>query len=439
MKKVLVFGLGVSGIGAIKLLEKLGCDIALYDDGGSIPHDVNHYENRSGQSAENALKGADTVVVSPSVPMNHPVLDYAKLCGIEIIGEVELAYRSSKNDIVAITGTNGKTTVTMLTHAILQEAGVDSYALGNIGRSYAGAVSTVSDGAVIVLELSSFQLESISKFKPKYAVCLNITPDHYERHRTFEEYADAKRKIFLNQNSSDYAVLNYDDETVRGFENSISSNTYYFSIEQRVKGCYIQGDAVYFSDGKPEEIIKIADIRMDGIHNLANCLASITVAKLMGIANKYIVKTLKKFTSPRYRMEYMGKLGGKKYYNDSKATNIDSTIKACRSMSGDTVLIVGGYDKGIPYDRFFENLPDNIKYVIATGDNVYAIKEAYPKGAKCIFEIAAGLYDAVEKAKDKLADNVLFSPSTSSYDRYKDFVERGEAFDCIVNAVCGRH
>lgn len=431
-KKALVMGMGISGAGAAHLLEKTGWQVCVYDNART---QVGGYENRSGYAPDKALQGVDMVVLSPGVPLDDPIVEYARLCGTEVIGEIELAYRSSRGEIVAVTGTNGKTTVTLLMREILAAAGIESYALGNIGQSFAEKVTSIGDRAVVVLELSSFQLESIAEFRSRYAVCLNITPDHYERHKTFEEYTYAKRKIFLNQTQGDYAVLNYDDETVRSFERDVASEVYFFSVTQRVKGCYLQGDDIYFCDDQPEYITSVKDMRMNGIHNVENALACITVAKLMGIDNKSIVSALRRFTSPRFRLEYSGIYGGKRIYNDSKATNIDSTIKACRAMKGSTALIMGGYDKGISYDGFFDRLPDTIKHIIVTGDNAYSVQESLPDEKKFSFEIVPSLYDAVIRAQEKDVDNILFSPSTSSYDRYTDFVERGEAFDCIIRAT----
>ncbi len=437
-KTALVMGTGISGSGAAELLLRNGWRVCVSDSAGAnVPDGC---EDRSFLSPELALKGVDLLVLSPGVPMTDDMIAYARLCGTEVIGEVELGYRYSRGDIVAVTGTNGKTTVTMLIKKILECAGIKSYALGNLGASFSAAADKIEEGAVVVLELSSFQLESIADFRSKYAICLNITPDHYERHGSFAEYAEAKRKIFLNQKNDDIAVLNYDDATVREFEQDIASAVYFFSTEQKVKGSYLEGGRIYFADRGVEYIAAADELRIKGEHNIANALAAVTAAKLMGVDNAAIRTALRTFSAPRFRMQYCGTIEGKRVYNDSKATNIDSTLKACAAMKGSTVLIMGGYDKGISYERFFAKLPSSVKRLIVTGDNAESIKEDMPAERAFTFEILPSLYLAAVKAFEGEEENVLFSPSTSSFDRYSDFEERGEAFDCIIRAIgCGKN
>lgn len=435
-KTALVMGMGVSGSGAAGLLRRKGWRVCVYDKSGTR---AEGYEDRSNMPPEQALRGVDLLVLSPGIPMSDKMVSYACLCGVEVIGEIELGYRYCKGDIIAVTGTNGKTTVTLLMKSILEKVGIKSYALGNIGASFSAAADGAEEGAVVVLELSSFQLESISRFRSRYAVCLNITPDHYERHGSFAEYTDAKRKIFLNQRRDDFAILNYDDDTVRSFERDVASRVYFFSLNQKVKGSYAERGKIYFCDENIEYIADTRDMRIKGEHNIANALACVTVAKLMGIDNAAIAAALKEFSAPRFRMQYCGQVGGKRIYNDSKATNIDSTLKACRAMKGGTALIMGGYDKGISYERFFSSLPKCVKRIIVTGDNAQSIKDALPEERAFSFEILPSLYNAVMRAMEGDEENILFSPSTSSFDRYADFEERGEAFDCIVKAAgCSR-
>ena len=436
IKTALIVGMGVSGRGAAELLLRHGARVCVYDKAGVRAPDG--CEDRSRLSPERALRGVDSVILSPGVPMSDPLVKYAELCGAEVMGEVELGYRFARGEVVAVTGTNGKTTVTLMLKDILERAGIKSYALGNIGASFAAVADLTEPDSVVVLELSSFQLESVVDFRSRYAVCLNITPDHYERHGSFAEYAEAKRRLFLNQTAGDVAVLNYDDPTVRAFERDVAAEVLFFSLRQKVKGAYIENGGIYYCRGREEYIAPADSLRLKGEHNLANALACVAVAKHMGLDNKAIADALKSFSAPRFRMQYCGTVRGKAVYNDSKATNIDSTIKACRALKGSTVLIMGGYDKGISYEKFFAQLPDNIERIVATGDNAESIKEWLPAGHEFSFEMAPSLFVAAEKAFDGEEENVLFSPSTSSFDRYADFEERGEAFDCIVGALgCG--
>ena len=434
----LIMGTGISGSGAAELLLRNDWRVCVYDNAGArVPEGC---EDRSFMPPELALRGVDLLVLSPGVPLTDEMVRYAKLCGTEVIGEIELGYRYSKGDIVAVTGTNGKTTVTLLIKKILECAGIRSYALGNIGASFSAVADKVDENAVVVLELSSFQLESIADFRSRYAICLNITPDHYERHGSFAEYADAKRKIFLNQTDGDFAILNYDDETVRSFERDVASGVYFFSARQKVKGCYLDGGRIYFADKGVEYIAAADELRIKGEHNISNALAAVTAAKLMGVDNRAIVKALRTFSAPRFRMQYCGVIKGKRVYNDSKATNIDSALKACAAMKGSTALIMGGYDKGISYEQFFAKLPSTVKRIVVTGDNAESIRDDLPEKRGFAFEIAPSLYTAAVRAFEGGEENVLFSPSTSSFDRYADFEERGEAFDCIVRAIgCGEN
>ncbi|MDE5548718.1 MAG: UDP-N-acetylmuramoyl-L-alanine--D-glutamate ligase, partial [Clostridia bacterium] len=341
-------------------------------------------------------------------------------------------YRYCKGGIIAITGTNGKTTTTKLINQILNAGKITSYALGNIGESFCAAADKIEQDEIAVLEVSSFQLESIKQFRPRIAACLNITPDHLERHKTIENYAMAKFNIFINQGMGDCAILNYDDKTVRDFYNDIYGEVFFTSAKCEVKGAYLSDGKIVLNIDKKYDFMSLEEIPLKGEYNYQNVMTAILAAKLIGIDDKYIKKTIGDFRLPRYRNEFIGSINGIDIFNDSKATNIDSAIKACNTMQGDTSLIVGGYDKGIAYDGFFANLPDTIKHIIATGDNVYSIMQFLPSYHEYTFEITSSLERATELALQKQVKNVLFSPTTSSFDRYSSYVERGEHFDMII-------
>lgn len=430
---VLIVGYGISGMSSAKLLSRKGYKVALYDDREDILFDNNDYQDRRNLRVDKLLQDISFCVISPSVALDNKVVVECKARGIEVISELELGYRFAENEIIAVTGTNGKTTTTLLIQAILKESGLDAYALGNIGLALTDKVDEIDKKAVIVLETSSFQLESTSDFCPEIAVCLNVTPDHLERHKTFEEYVRCKKKIFENQTDKDYAVLNYDDDTVRDFASDIKSKIYYFAKGKKVKGAYTYNEEIYFNGGCRERVLcKIDELSLKGEHNIENSLAAITATKLLGVDDKVIAKVLKSFTPLRYRMQFIADIDGSRVYNDSKATNIDATIKACNSLKGDVTLIVGGYDKKISYQSFYCQLPSNVKHIVGVGDNVYAIKQEMPEEKWYTFEIAHTLEKAFETAINKQTPNILFSPTTSSFDRYTGYIQRGEAFDKVV-------
>lgn len=434
MKKAIIVGWGKSGQGSAKLLQSHGYEVSIYDDNKVI--NCQPYENISSKDLTQCIQNSQLVVLSPSVELNHPLVECAKLYGVEVVGEIELGYRYCNSPIVAITGTNGKTTTTMLMRDIIHKSGRNAKALGNIGESFCGELADKSNDDVIVLEVSSFQLESIISFRSKYAILLNISPDHLERHVSMSNYVATKKRIFVNQKNNDFAILNYDDDTARQMISDVASVTYYFSCKQRVKGAYLFENKLMFEDianGVEAQVIcRVEDLWSHANYNISNALACIVVAKLMKISNEQIVCALKNFAPPRYRMEYFGKVLGKKIFNDSKATNIDSTLKACESMQGSTALIVGGYNKGIAYHSFFAMLPKNITSIIACGENAREIMEFMPDYHEYSWEITATLERAVQLAFEKSTDNILFSPTTSSFDRYNSYVQRGEHFDSIV-------
>ncbi len=435
MQDVLIIGWGISGRGAARLLNAHGVKVSVYCDEEIDLTDFTYVENVVGKSPFDIVNGKDLVVVSPSVATEHPIVEYAKKYSIPVIGEIELGYRFCKGKIVAVTGTNGKTTTTKLIGDILNKGGKKAYTLGNIGKSFCENVDAIARDEIAVLEVSSFQLESVKEFRPLIASCLNVTPDHMERHKNMQNYAMSKFNIFINQGKDDYAVLNYDDEITKNFSDRICGKVFYTSARNSVKGAYIKDGKIYLNLNKECEFMSLDDIPLKGNYNYQNVMTAIITCKLLGIGDGDIVKAVREFKSPKYRNEFMGKFLGKNFFNDSKATNIDSTLKACNCMQGDTALIVGGYDKGIAYDGFFSSLPQNIKHIIATGDNVYSMMQFLPSYHEYTFEITSSLQRAAELAVSKQVDNVLFSPTTSSFDRYSGYVERGEHFDMIVNSL----
>lgn len=425
MGKTLIYGSGISGKGAEKLMKTLGIEYDTYLDG----------LEEANIDAVLGDSNIDSLVISPGVAMTNPLVKAAKMRGIEVLGEIELAYRHCLADIIAITGTNGKTTTVTLAEEMLRASGITAYALGNNGVSFSGKVSELALSDVVVLEVSSFQLESIKRFCPKIAVCLNIAPDHLERHGDMSEYALCKRKVFAMQTASDYAVLNFDDETVAEFGETTNANTYFFSLKSVVRGTYVCGNGIYFKDKAVEYVCSTADLSLRGEHNLMNALAVITIAKILNIPNSVIAKVLNNFTPPLHRNELVATVNGTRYYNDSKATNTHATLCACATMEGKTVLLAGGYDKGLDYSDFLRELPLKVSAIVCYGAN----REKISKAAKNICSLTVieteNLEEAVKIASHIKVDNVLLSPTTSSFDAYGSYIERGEHFVALVNEL----
>lgn len=425
-----VVGYSISGKSACELLKANNWNVKVYEDDYDIK--TWPYKNIKGKDLFEELSDVDLVVVSPSISFDSKIVSYANKYGIEVISEIELAYRYANHDIVAVTGTNGKTTTTLMIKSILSNSGIDAHEVGNIGKPYSSELKDMTESSVAVLEVSSFQLEGVSKFKAKYAICLNISEDHLQRHKTMSIYSLCKQRVFINQEKEDVAILNYDDQIVRNFSKTINSNIYYFSTKQKVKGTYVLDGYIVCEINNFEKIMPVKDLNIKGEHNLSNALAAITLAKLLNIDNCIIKSTLSYFKAPAFRIEYIGKIKGKDIYNDSKATNIDSTIKACKSIKDSITLIVGGYDKGIAYDSFYNQLPENVKHIVFYGDNTYTMLSFMPQDVPYDYKIATSMKRAVAMAFESDSNVILFSPSSSSFDKYASYLERGEDFSSTI-------
>lgn len=426
----LVYGYGVSGKSAVNLLLKLERQVAVYADNQiEVKEGV---INRSGLSATKALEDVGLICISPSVELECDLLKEARLRNIEIISELELGYRNTQGDIIAITGTNGKTTCTELITTMLKNAQINADYYGNIGVPFAENSLDITEDKVAVLEVSSFQLATTELFCPKIAICLNIADDHLEYHKSIENYIKCKLKIFKNQDKNEYAVLNFDDDILKEAAKDIKSDVYYFSLSNKVKGCYLQGKSIYFANSNEEYICSVDDINIKGEHNIANCLACITACKILNMPNNVIVNTLRQFELSSHRLQLVRTIGGVKYFDDSKSTNILSTISACKAMIGKTVLLVGGYDKGLDYRKMFDELPIKVTTVICFGDNKDRIIKDSDKSYCTSVIRADSLEDAIEISHKIKCDNVLFSPATSSFDRFANYAERGNFFKDYV-------
>lgn len=423
----LVYGYGVSGKSAVHCLKEMGHSVAVYAD---VPVEVEDgVLNLCGMDVDKVLQGVSLVVVSPSIDLQSPLVAAAKSHGIEVIGEIELGARNCSGDMIAVTGTNGKTTCVQLITHILKNTGINADYYGNIGVPFAAESAQIAEDKVAVLEVSSFQLATCSLFCPKIAVCLNIADDHLEYHGTMQNYIKCKKNIFSKQDYRDYAVLNYDDDVVRGFADEINSNIYFFSLSGKVRGAYRKGKSIYFCDKREEYIMDVDEINMIGEHNIANCLAAIAVCKILNIPTIAITNGLKQFKTAPHRLQPVCKICNVNFFNDSKSTNILSTLAACNAMSGKTTLLVGGYDKGLDYCKLFDDLPLKVSTVICYGENRDKMCAAAAKNY-CLTVIKAdSIEDAIEISTKVECENVLFSPATSSFDKFKNYAERGEFFN----------
>jgi len=445
-KRVLVVGLGKSGIASALFLADRGARVAVSDTKSEeelhheIPQLLDHgIVVEAGYHGERTFKEQELIVISPGVPADVPQLSQARQAGIPVIGEVELAARYLKGQIVAITGSNGKTTTTTLAGEIIAASGRETLVGGNIGTPAISFVESSTDDTWIVLEVSSFQLETIETFHPKIAVVLNVTPDHLDRHHTFENYAAAKSRIFENQNSSDFAVLNADDGTCSAMADKTQAAVYWFSRQRAVEhGAFVRGEAIVWRDADTEQtIMPIAEISLKGAHNVENVLAAVCAGMLAGADPADIRRAVANFKAVEHRLEYVATVRGVAYYNDSKATNVDATIRALESFPGGIHLILGGKDKGSDYSVLNPLLAKRVKRVYTIGSAASKI-ESQVKGTQVI---SAGTIDnAVRRAGEAAVagDIVLLAPACASFDQFVSYEHRGRVFKDLVRQLEAR-
>ena len=365
-KKVVVVGTGVSGMGAVKLLSETSADITLYDGNDKadrdeilkkIPDDCD-LRLIIGEMPDEVVKETDLLVISPGVPIDSDIVKLFEKENVPVWGEIELAYNFEKGTVFAITGTNGKTTTTTLVGEIMKKYNNQTFVVGNIGNSYTSEVLKTTKDSYTVAEISSFQLETIREFAPKGSAILNITPDHLNRHYTMENYAAVKESITKNQwkvREDDYCVLNYDDKVLREFGKTIKNPVYFSRKEKPSKGAYLDGRIIRYFDGKDDyEVMSVDDMHLFGNHNYENVMAAIAMTIEAGVPLNIIINVIKDFMGVEHRIEYVRDKNGVRYYNDTKGTNPDSSIKALEAMSRPTILIAGGYDKHSEFDEYIE-------------------------------------------------------------------------------------
>lgn len=440
-KNVLLVGLAKTGVSTIKKLNKLGANIIVNDikpkeklEG--IIEEIDNLDNIEyvlGKHLEN-IENIDLTIVSPGVPLDLPFIEKIKSEGIKIIGEVELAYKLSKNPtFIGITGTNGKTTTTSLVGEMFKKANKDTYIVGNIGNPVIDTVDLTNENSYLVTELSSFQLESIEDFKPKVSTIINITEDHLNRHHTMENYINAKARVFKNQDKTDFTILNYDDSIVRDLGKNSNGNVLYFSIKEEVKqGAYLDknNNIVIKVDGEELVLMNKSELSLPGNHNLENAMSAILMAYVLNIDTDVIIDTLRTFKGVEHRLEFVTNKDGIMFVNDSKGTNPDSTIKAITSYEKPIVLIAGGYEKQSDFTEMIKYATKNVKALVLLGQTADKIattaKEHGIDNISKVEDMEAAVKKAYEIAES--GDVVLLSPACASWDMYPNFEARGLDF-----------
>lgn len=434
-QKFLIIGASKSGFAVAKYLTERSADCYVYEEMKTqkVMQAVERLnelgiKNLSREEAEKILNEIDVLILSPGVPINHEFAVKAKQNGKRIMGELEFAYSTFTPLIVAVTGTNGKTTTVTLIDEILERAGVNKQLVGNVGVPMTARLDKIENDTVCVTEVSSFQLESVNAFCPHIACVLNVAPDHLERHYSMENYVYLKKRIFKNQKESEYCVLNFDDQTVKNFFPEIKAKVVWVSTKERVEGAYLSGGKIYY---KNEYVIDQADLRLGGVHNLYNSLFALAVAKLLGVDTQEIASVLKSFKGVKHRIELVCEKCGVEYYNDSKATNTASTLSAIECMKKPTILILGGSEKGESYDALFERIKIScVKHVVITGASRFNMLECAGRLGVTDITLTEDLFVGLKIAKmfAQEGDAILFSPACASYDKFSGFEERGEAF-----------
>lgn len=434
--EVLVIGMKRSGQAAAELLQKKGARVRLMDEGTPGETEqlfLNTHKLALEKQDQANIGSPEVIVVSPGVPADIPLLVHARARGIPVIGEVELASFYLKGPVIGITGSNGKTTTTALTGHILRQCGFECLVGGNIGTAVTSLVEGSRDGQWNVLELSSFQLETIFRFRAEVAACLNVTPDHLDRHHTFEEYANAKARLFETQVKGDSAVLNFEDETCREFASRTKAEVFWFSSKRKVPcGVHLEGEEILLN-GKP--FMDRRQIGLRGMHNVENAMAAAMMARLAGAPPGLIGDAVRSFPGVEHRIEFVRSFKGVDYYNDSKATNVDAALKALDAFDGDLWVILGGKDKGSDYRPLREPLRQKAKAALLIGAAANRIAEDLEGAVKLVRpEI---LREAIWRAREEAApgDTVLLAPACASFDQFENYEHRGRTFKQIVQEL----
>ena len=446
-KKTLVLGAGKSGVGAARFLKQRGATVALHD---RKPFEDWSEEARSlktekiglidGNLPSWLLDQIDLVVISPGVPTNSIPARYVDRKDGEVIGEVELAYRFLKGRIVGITGSNGKTTTTTLIGEILKNAGIETQIGGNIGTPLITLAESSTDETWTVCELSSFQLETTVDFRPNVAVALNITPNHLDRYDFFSDYAAAKHRLLMNQTAEDVAILNADDEITASWAKGLKANIVLFSVKKELEeGLFLRGRELVCRANNKEKVLTTRDeIFLLGLHNVENVLASLAVGLACGASPDSMRETVKNFKGVEHRIEFVAEIEGVKFYNDSKATSVDATLKALEALSesdGKTVLILGGRGKNAPYSPLINLIETSVRKLILIGEDADNIESQLKNHAEIVR--ADDMKDAVKSGFENAekGDAVLLAPACASFDMFASFEERGKEFKSRVHSL----
>ena len=446
-KRVLVFGSGISGIGAVRLLEAVQADVILYDGNkaldkeeirGRLPKNA-ACEIVLGELPKELLASLDLVVMSPGVPLDIAPVEAIRRAGIPVWGEVELAFRMGAGTVLAITGTNGKTTTTALLGEIMKAYAKSVFVVGNIGNAYTGAALSMTEESYTVAEISSFQLETTMEFHPKVSAVLNITEDHLNRHHTMEEYIRVKEMIAGNQTKEDFCVLNHEDEELRRFAQVCPAEVVFFSsLHKLEKGIFLDGGQIVMRTGSEEILVaETKELKLLGRHNHENVMAAVAMAYCAGVPMDIIRQVIRNFTAVPHRIEFVAEIDGVAYYNDSKGTNPDAAIKGIQAMNRPTLLIGGGYDKESSYEEWIRAFEGRVRYLVLIGQTKEKIEKAAHSCGFMSTILAEDLEEAVKICAEKAnpGDAVLLSPACASWGQFDNYEQRGDKFKDYVKSL----
>ncbi len=446
-KRILVAGCGISGLAAVKLLIRQGAEPVLFDENTNL--DKEAVQNKLGEYSwvtiltgtlpKDRLKSLELAVLSPGIPLDCSTVKELEKYKIPIIGEIELAWLCSKGKVIAITGTNGKTTTTALVGRIMEDWLKKVFVVGNIGNPYTEVADQMDEDSVAVAEVSSFQLETTDSFHPHVSAILNLTPDHLNRHYTMENYGAVKERITLRQTKEDYCILNASDPYTADFAERCRARVILFSSQKKLEnGYYLEDGTIYSAEeGRTQKLLDTREIRLLGKHNMENVMAAIAMTAAFGVSMKNILETVREFSAVEHRIEYVETIGNVEYYNDSKGTNPDASIKAVEAMNRPVVLIGGGYDKESSYDEWIDSFAGKVTWLVLLGQTREKIAACARKKGFSNILMADSLEEAVQLAarKAKPSEAVLLSPACASWGMFANYEERGNRFKEYVRKL----